>query len=47
MPTVKEEILHYNLRLSAHPNDILLILLDPPEHRQLRRLLPNDLLTRF
>jgi hypothetical protein len=51
MPTVKEEIRHYiphySLRLSAHPNDILLTLLEPPEHRRPRRLLPNDLPTRF
>jgi hypothetical protein len=51
MPTVKEEIRHYrshySLRLTAHPNDILLTLLEQPEHRRLRRLLPNDLPTRF
>jgi hypothetical protein len=47
MPTVKEEIRHYSshysLRLSAHPNDILLTLREPPEHRRLS----NDLSTRF
>jgi hypothetical protein len=51
MPTVKEEIRHYSshysLRLTAHPNSILLTLLEQPEHRRLRRLLPNDLPTRF
>jgi hypothetical protein len=47
MPTVKEEIRHCSLRLTAHPNDILLTLLEPPEHRRLRRLLPNDLSIRF
>jgi hypothetical protein len=49
--TVKEEIRHYSshysLHLSAHPNNILLTLLEQPEHRRLRRLLPNDLPTRF
>jgi hypothetical protein len=51
MPTVREEIRHYSshysLRLTAHPNDILLTFLEPLEHRQLRRLLPNNLPTRF
>jgi hypothetical protein len=51
MPTVKEEIRHYSshysLRLRAHPNDLLLPLLEPPEHRRLQRLLPTDLPTRF
>jgi hypothetical protein len=51
MPTVKEKIRHcsshYSLRLSVHPNDLILPLLEPPEHRRLRRLLPNDLPTRL
>jgi hypothetical protein len=51
MRTVKEEIRHfsshYSLRLSAHPNDLILPLVEPPEHRRLRRFLPNDLHTRF
>jgi hypothetical protein len=51
MPTVKEEIRHYSshysLRLTAHPNDILLTLLEPPDDKVLRRLLPNDLPTTF
>jgi hypothetical protein len=48
MPTVKEEIRsHYSHRLSAHPNGLILSLLEPPEHRRLRRFLPNDLPTRF
>jgi hypothetical protein len=32
---------------SAHPNDLILPLLEPPDLRRLRRFLPNDLLTRF
>jgi hypothetical protein len=51
MPTVKEEIRtyssHYSHRLSAHPNDLILPLLEPPDLRRLRRFLPNDLPTRF
>jgi hypothetical protein len=51
MPTAKEEIRHYSshysLRLSVHPNDLIIPLLEPPEHRRLRRLLSNDLPTRF
>jgi hypothetical protein len=51
MPMVKEEICnyssHYSHRLSAHPNDIILPLLEPPDHRRLRRFLPNDLPTKF
>jgi hypothetical protein len=48
MPTVKEEIRHYSSHysLSSHPNELILPL-EPPEHRRLRRLLPNDLPTRF
>jgi hypothetical protein len=51
MPKVKDEIRHYSShyshRLSAHPNDLILPLLEPPDHRRLRRFLPNDLPTRF
>jgi hypothetical protein len=51
IPSVKEEISHYSslysARLTAHPNDILLALLEQPEHKRLRRHLPNDLSTRF
>jgi hypothetical protein len=51
MPTVKEEISHYSshysLHLSVQPNDLILTLLEPPDLRRLRRLLPNDLPTRF
>jgi hypothetical protein len=36
IPSVKEEISHYSshysARLTAHPNDILLNLLEQPEH---------------
>jgi hypothetical protein len=44
MPTVKEEIRHYSSHYSLR---LILPLLEPPEHRRLRRLLPNDLPTRF
>jgi hypothetical protein len=51
MPTIKEEICayssHYSHRLSAHPNNLILPLLAPPDLRRLRRFLPNDLPTRF
>jgi hypothetical protein len=51
MPTVKEEIRRYSsqysARLSAHPNDIIVNLLEMSDNRQLRRHLPNDLPTRF
>jgi hypothetical protein len=51
IPSVKEEISHYSShysdRLTAHPNDILLTFLEPPERKRLRRHLPNDLKTRF
>jgi hypothetical protein len=47
IPSVKEEInlysSHYSARLTAHPNDILLTLLEQPELKRLRRHLPNDL----
>jgi hypothetical protein len=48
IPSVKGEIAHCcSARLTAHPNDILLTLLEPPERKRLRRHLPNDLPTRF
>jgi hypothetical protein len=47
IPSVKEENSHYGARLTAHPNDILLTLLEQPERKRLRRHLPNDLQTRF
>jgi hypothetical protein len=49
--SVKKEISHYSshysARLTAHPNDILLTLLEQPKRKWLRRHLPNDLPTRF
>jgi hypothetical protein len=46
-PTVKEEICRYSsqcsARLSAHPNDLIVNVMD----RQLQRHLPNHLPTRF
>jgi hypothetical protein len=51
IPTVKEEIhrysSQYNARLSAHPNDLIVNLMELPDNRRLRRHLPNDLPTRF
>jgi hypothetical protein len=50
-PTVKEEILRYSsqysARLSAHPNDLIVNLIELPDNRRLRRHLPDDLPTRF
>jgi hypothetical protein len=49
--TVKEEILRYSsqcsARLSAHPNDLIVNLIELPDNRRLRKHLPNDLPTRF
>jgi hypothetical protein len=51
IPSVKEAISHYSshysARLTAHPNDIFLSLLEPSESKRLRCHLPNDLPTRF
>jgi hypothetical protein len=51
IPTVKEEIhrysSQYSARLSAHPHDLIVNLIELPENRRLRRHLPNDLPTRF
>jgi hypothetical protein len=51
IPTVREEICHYSsqysARLSTHPNDLIVNLIELPDNRRLRRHLPNDLLTRF
>jgi hypothetical protein len=51
IPTVKEEIRlyssQYSSRLSAHPNDLTVTLIELPDNRRLRRHLPNDLPTRF
>jgi hypothetical protein len=47
IPTVKEEIRRYSsqysARLSAHPNDLIVNLMELPDNRRLRRHLPNDL----
>jgi hypothetical protein len=49
--TVKEEIhrysSQYSARLSAHPNDLIVNLIELPDNRRFRRHLPNDLPTRF
>jgi hypothetical protein len=51
VPTVTEEIRRYSsqyrARLSAHPNDLIVNLMEQPENRLLQRHLPNDLPTRF
>jgi hypothetical protein len=51
IPTVKEEVRRYSsqysARLSAHPNDLIVNLIELPDNRLLRRHLPNDLPTRF
>jgi hypothetical protein len=51
IPTVKEEICRYSsqysVRLSAHPNDLIVNLIELPDNRRLRRHLPNDQPTRF
>jgi hypothetical protein len=51
IPTVKEEIRRhssqYSARLSAHPTELIVNLIELPDNRRLRRHLPNDLPTRF
>jgi hypothetical protein len=51
IPTVKEELRRYSsqysARLSTHPNDLIVNLMELPDNRRLRKHLPNDLLTRF
>jgi hypothetical protein len=51
IPRVKEEIRRYSsqysARLSAHPNDLIVNLMELPDNRRLRRHLPKDLPTRF
>jgi hypothetical protein len=37
----------YNARLSAHPNDLIVNLMELPDNRRMRRHLPNDLPARF
>jgi carbonic anhydrase len=50
-PTVKEEIRRYSsqysARLGAHPNGLVVNLMELPDNRRLRRHLSNDLPTRF
>jgi hypothetical protein len=50
-PKVKEEIRRYSsqhsARLSAHPNQLIVNLIELPGNRRLRKLLPNELPTRF
>jgi hypothetical protein len=47
IPTVKEEIRRcrsqYSARLIAHPNDLIVNLIELPDNRRLLRHLPNDL----
>jgi hypothetical protein len=50
--SLKEEIRHYSsqysVRLSVHPNDLVVNLMVQPDNiRRLRRLVPYDLSTRF
>jgi hypothetical protein len=51
IPTVKEEIhrysSQYSARLSTHPKDLILNLIELPDNRGLRRHPSNDLPTRF
>jgi hypothetical protein len=51
IPSVKEEISrfssHYDIRISAHPNELMASLTEPPIHKRLRRYWPHDLLARF
>jgi hypothetical protein len=46
-PTVEEEIrrysFQYSARLSAHPNDLVVNLMEQPYNKRLQRHLPNDL----
>jgi hypothetical protein len=51
IPIIKEEIRRYSsrydTRLSAHPNGLVVSLMELPDNRRLRRHLPNDRPTRF
>jgi hypothetical protein len=51
LTSVKEEIRRYSsqysARLSTHPSDLIVTLMELPGNRRLRRHLPNDLPTRF
>jgi hypothetical protein len=50
IPSVKEEIrrfsIQYSSRLQTHPNSLAVHLMDPPEHRRLKRHLPTDFKTK-
>jgi hypothetical protein len=50
-PTIEEEIRRYSsqysARLSAHPNGLVMNLMELPDNRLLRKHPPNDLPTRF
>jgi hypothetical protein len=50
-PTAEEQIRRYSSQysalLSAHPNYLIVILVELPHNKRLRRHLPNDLPTRF
>jgi hypothetical protein len=47
IPTVKEEVLRhssqYSAHLSAHPNDLIVNIIELPDKRGLQRHMPNDL----
>jgi hypothetical protein len=49
--TFKEETCRYSsqysARLSVHPNNLIVNLIELPDNRRLQRHLPNDLPTRF
>jgi hypothetical protein len=51
IPTIKDEIRcyssQYSARLSTHPNDLIINLIELPDSWRLRRHMPNDLPTRF
>jgi hypothetical protein len=51
MTSVKEEICRssnqYCARITTHPNDQILTLMEIPDNRRLRRHVPNDLPNRF
>jgi hypothetical protein len=51
IPTVKEEIRRYSsqysARLCAHPNELIVNLIQLPDNRRFKRHLANDLPTRF
>jgi hypothetical protein len=46
-PSVKEEIRRYSSQYSAHPNDLVVNLVEQPDNRRLWRHVPNDLPTEF